>query len=705
MRGRGAWVIALGLVALALLVGRAISTIAVDHAWYAALGASAVWQQKVISLALLKGGAWLLGSGFVFANLWSVRRTIRAIAVPARVGDLDFIEVIPANRLLSATLLVSAMIGVLFTVPLDDWTILAMAWEGQPFVEYEGYFQRDLGFYVYWLPFENAVYTWALVVIVVVTALITVLYSITRDLRLVNRQIIASTHVRRHLTALGSSVLLLLAWSYRLDAYELLMWGSGFDGLFNRVDHVYTMRIDIALAITTLAAALIVLRAGWIGQIRAAFVTVTLVLIGTLLLRQAGPTIVQSAALVGVDSAQNRDYEATRALFTRRAFHVEGMRFLSAPEPSGSTADSGGGGTTPATRDAIGTPIGDPISDEVQRARRVASSNVALWDADVLTRLRGPGESSFTGVVPPVWQAGPEGPQAVIVTRSAATSPVWDVRVVQGTSAGPGGEPLLTRHQELGNRTLPEPMVAPDLSDHLVIRGDALATLREADVGLRALRQSDDFSSPSLPAAELHTMGARLAHAWMTRDVSLLSDEAEGEEVAVILHRDVRARVQRIVPALTQGSALTPIIHAGGLVWAIDLYSASDRYPLSLRFLLAGAPRSYFRLAGLALVDAQTGRVTIVPSDTPDPIARTQFQWVEELLLARAELPAAVRLQLPIPHGWRHRTAAGLQPHGIGPDRARGPLRSGQLAGGHPVPGGLGRRRAAGNQLDGPDRR
>lgn len=615
MQGRLRLMVVLAAVATILLLGRALSALIVDQGWYAALGASSVWREKVLALTVLKGGAWLLGSAFVFANLWAVRRAILAIIVPARVGDLEFAEVIPARRFFPVMLLGAAMIGVVLTIPLDDWTVLSTAWRGERFAEYEGYFNRDLAFYVYWLPFETALYTWALVAIVVVTALVTVLYTITRHLRLEDRQIVAGTHVRRHLTALGALVLLLLAWSYRLDAYELLLWGSGFDGLFTRVDHRFTTRVDLALAVATFAAALIVFRAGWLGQVRAAFVTVTLVLVAALVMRQAAPGIVANGAYIGAADTRDRDYEATRALFTRRAYHVEGMQF---PEA-----------------DSVAT---EPLLN--------AARSVVFWDAAVLEQVRGAADAPGTSLQAPVWQMGTNGPQAALVTRTTSATPIWDVRVVPGTQRDARGAPIVARHRELGAATLEEPLIAPGFTDHRVVR-QAAATSRVATIGERPAGVSG-FADRTVAAAPLNAFGARLAHAWATRDASLLRDDPTAGARAVVLHRDVRTRVRRLVPTLAQGQIIAPIVHDGLLLWTLDLYSASEYYPLSMRFQLAGETRSYFRYAATALVDAQTGRVRLIEAESPDPIARTALKRLEALIIPETELPGTVREQLPI---------------------------------------------------------
>jgi uncharacterized membrane protein (UPF0182 family) len=619
IRGKSTVALIVAVLAAVLLVGRGLSTVIVEQSWYAAMGASRLWREQLMATLALKLGAWVLGTAFAFANLWAVRLTIQSVAVPTRVADLELVEMLTARQLFRITFLASAAVGVVLTLPLDDWTLLTAVWRGEPFREYEGFFQRDLGFYVHWLPFEGALYTWALVSLVIVAAIVTVLYALTRSLRFEGRQLIARTHVRRHLTVLGSLVLILLSWSYRLDAYELLLWGSGFDGTFTAIDHRFTTRVDLALAVATFAAALIVLRTGWIGQVRAAFVTVSLVLVGALGVRQAGPGIAERAGWFALPEGRRSDYDATRAIFTRRAYAVDEI-------------------------------VSDERTDSAPAAPLADVARLTVWDAASVAAWRPAGTEDVTVVTRPVWQPGPGGPDAVIVTRSQSVAPVWDVRLLAGTHTDALGAPFIARHPALRGTALPEPLVAPDLTGYrLVDAVDAEPRLRTAaSASTDSINTAAPFPVDGIPSVRLDGLGVRLAHAWATRDPALLSS-MPSPNAAVVMHRDVRARLQRLLPTFVQGRTITPVLDAERLFWAVDVYAASGWYPLSIRLNAAGSAHSYFRLAGTALVDAQTGTVRIVRVDAPDALSRSWFRLLPGLVIGADALPPTLRALLPIP--------------------------------------------------------
>jgi hypothetical protein len=128
-------------------------------------------------------------------------------------------------------------------------------------------------------------------------------------------------------------------------------------------------------------------------------------------------------------------------------------------------------------------------------------------------------------------------------------------------------------------------------------------------------------TNPQLDVAGQHLGEGlpRLAYAWAYQSLDLLSDSIP-RRARLITVRDIRARVQALVPILSQGSTVEPMFSADTLYWKLELYSASSDYPLSRHFLLAGEERSYFHHAATALVNGRTARVMIAADSDPDPM-------------------------------------------------------------------------------------
>lgn len=627
MRTRGWLIIGLALAAALLLIGRAGTALVVDHAWFAAMGVPVLFWEQVVDTLLLQGGAWVVGSAFAVVNLHAVRRTIVAVTVPSRVANLQVTAMISGQRLLAVTLVLGTLVGAALAVPLSNWADVAVVRHGLAFREIEGIFGRDLGFYVYWLPLEETLYLWALVSVVAITALVVVLYALTRSLRMEGRRVAASTHVRRHLSVLGALVLLLLAWSYRLDGFDLLRQGSGADGTFLMVDHRVTLQLDTFLSFGSAIAALVVLRSGWVGQLRTAFLTLTVILVSAIGLRQGLPAVVARTSLLGDPSRRDVDYLATRALFSRRAFDVDGIR----PRSSGRPARA------PQRLSAAELP-----------------TRVSLWDASALTAALAPTWGATTGAPLPDEQreaARSENAGGSAGTWSSvdAVSVGWSVMREQLTAvvarrSGAGREGWVVSAVEVTRPTVRDSLI------EFAPAGDAPAG-DESMVGpnLLGTRLITDRRSQPIPGVSLDSWRARAAHAWALRDVSLLRAGAGTAAPMLISHRDVRERVARLAPIFVQGTDVLPLVHGGRLYWTLQLYSASDRYPLSQRWQVAGGIFSYFRLAATAVVESATGRVALVLATRPDAPTRTWRAVAPSLFSAADDLPPGVLSQLPVP--------------------------------------------------------
>ena len=601
-RGRGRLFGALAAAALLILAGRAAGQLYIDFAWYASLGATPLWWLKAQNVVLLKAASLVLGGAFVYVNLHAVRQSVASVVLPRRVGDLEIAEELSARALSRAVAVASLAVAALLTLPAERWPALAALLLGVPFGESDPRFQLDLGFWVYWLPLEQALYARALVTLAVVIGAVLMVYALTPNLRWDRGTMHVSPHVRRHLSVLSGCVLLVLAWSYRLDAFETLLGERGPTGAWSWVDHNVYVPARVAMAIGAALGGALVALTGWSGQTRLAFSAATGVLVLSLVLGQAVPAVAERATRGPDPTERERPYVATRAAYTRRAFAADEV----------TAADAA---LRFATADA-------------------AAAGVPLWDADVfreaVARTRRVGALSGR----PALVASAGAPLLVTAERpSTVSGPTpasrpWTVVRAAATFTGPRGE----------------------------LAGAAVRRLADDDaVALLPALVHDSaggYVFISDPAGEMASVnvssaGARLALALSQQNLRLLT--APASPARVVLRRELRERIGLLAPFFAQSDAATPAVAGDTLFWFVHLYAASATYPVS-RPASVGAPGwRYLRHAAVAVVNSFTGRVVLVASGVPDPVARSWIGALPGSFGSWDQLPAELRRAVPPP--------------------------------------------------------
>ncbi len=593
-------VVFLALAAAALLLlGRWGAELYTDYLWFASLGAAEVWKARLEASTLLTVGSFLAAFLFAFANLFALRRSVVSLVLPRRIGNIEIGEEVPSRLLLLAVCLMSALIGAALTLPSELWSTALLARIGRPFVESDPYFGADLGFFVYWLPFETALHFWSVLVLVVVSVVVVTLYALTPSLRWERGTLYVSAYVRRHLTMLGGVLLLVLSWSYRLGMYRLLVAGGDAGGVFTSIDHRVIVPAMLLLSVVTLCAAIVVVWAGWTGQIRLAFLAVSTVLALSLVGRTVAPLVARRSVDPTAAAAAERPYQATRLGYTRRAYGVDRMHPESLGTGFSSLAEA-------APRTAVWD--GATLARAVERLRRV--------------RIVGSGAG---------WLESDSGFVALLVERgsdpTAGSRDVWGIGRFDPTAADERGMPLrASGASRYGDETLLEEPAVYDSAPGYSIVSDSLQRLA---------------------GVEMVSTSSRLAHAWSQQNFRLLFGELPINRPTILERRDVRERILALAPYFVQGSQIVPMFAADSLYWVVELYVASRTYPLSQRFTLLGEERSYFHHAATALLHAASGRVRFVTADSPEPIAATWVHRFPGLFTSASRLSPAILRALP----------------------------------------------------------
>jgi uncharacterized protein len=590
--------IGVAAIAIALLTGRAIAGAYVEYQWYDSLGATALWRARTSALAIMRLCA-AAGSGlFAFANLYAVRKSVVSLAFPRRLGNFDFGEEVPGRYLLAATIALSVILAAAIALPQNDWTTFLLARSRGAFGESDPYLGADLGFFVSWIPFENALWTWAFITTAVIGIAVIALYALTPSLRLRRGSLYLSTYVRRHFTVLAGVVLLLLAWSFRLDMYAMLYDGSGPEGAFTWVDHKVGVPGSLLLSVATLGAGLIVVFAGFVGQFRLAVAATLSVVAAALLVREIAPAVATRIGSETERASRENSYIGTRAGYTRRAFGVDAIR----------TADS----------------------SDAFPSLAAALPWVPVWDPAAIARALD-GVTGTLDASTPAWHASPNGILAEILEPppldAPARAPWVDVHVL-AADADDRGAPV--RSTAAGTPT----------SD------DTLIDAPIAYPGAPPFAIVPD-SLNRLAGTPLGSVLGRLAYAWTLQNVRIVFGDLPQPHPTIVTRRDVRERVERLVPFFMQGRRVEPISLGDSLYWSVDLYAVSATYPLSRHFVAVDTDVSYLRHAAVAVVQAATGETVVVPDSVLDPIGATWARRLPTSFASWTSLPPRLRELLP----------------------------------------------------------
>jgi uncharacterized membrane protein (UPF0182 family) len=117
----------------------------------------------------------------------------------------------------------------------------------------------------------------------------------------------------------------------------------------------------------------------------------------------------------------------------------------------------------------------------------------------------------------------------------------------------------------------------------------------------------------------------------------LFTDELTAES-RVLLQRSITERVSTIAPfLLLDGDPYLTVID-GRLMWILDAYSATDRFPNSTPYAGVNYARHTFK----ATVDAYDGTVTFYRTAIPDPIADAYTALFREMFTPIDEAPPAL---------------------------------------------------------------
>ena len=673
----------LALLAVILTLGSA--NVYTEGLWFRSMGAEAVFRTRILAPVLVFAACWLVGGLFIGGNwLIAAWRATNAAAWPGQEGTL--VGSREGRRLVWLISLVVA--GVVAAGAMSAWREVLLFLHRTPFGVSEPILGRDVGFYVFELPvwhllhelvtvWLGAAFIGSAAVYVVGGALNLSVAMGRRVKRAVTRggagngaaggrergdSAAAVRVARTHLVIMAALGLLSVAAGQWLARFDLLYAARSSHTFYGPGVVDATLRLPamgILAGLAVLAAVMLVATLGgrswgWPLGIVVVYFATRAVLLGVV------PALVQEYRVRPNELDREQTYIANNIRLTRSAYGLDGVvqeeyRLTGtlgaavtgrAPAPGGGT-DSSPSGTYP----------------------RATADNIRLWDWRVLQTTYNQIQSlrpyyQFRDVDVDRYDLASGERQVALAARELVAdrlpNPTWVNRHLEFTH---GHGLVVSPVDEVDPRSLPV-LWASDIP--VAARAPLTITVTQPRiyfgeaagddyVVVRSRTQEFDYPQGNAnvrnnydgaDGVAIGSLPQKLLFALRFGDPNLLLSDALTAESRILLHRNIVDRVTALAPFLIlDGDPYLVVTPEGRLVWLLDGYTASDRYPyapplgagddMTARF----AGENYVRNSVKIAVDAYDGAVRFYVVDAAEPLIKAWRQIFPTLFADASEMP------------------------------------------------------------------
>jgi uncharacterized membrane protein (UPF0182 family) len=156
---------------------------------------------------------------------------------------------------------------------------------------------------------------------------------------------------------------------------------------------------------------------------------------------------------------------------------------------------------------------------------------------------------------------------------------------------------------------------------------------------------------------QLSNAGVRAAMALRFGDLNTLISPEITPESRILMVRNVVDRLRQVAPFLDADDDPYMALIGGRLVWIVDLYSTTDRYPYSQPVidarlgLRSALPRNfnYIRNSVKAVVDAEDGTMKLYVLENTDPLTQAYRKVFPEVFVDGSEMSDELRNHIRYP--------------------------------------------------------
>jgi uncharacterized protein len=625
LRRRLGTVVLIGAL-LVLFSANRVAVFATDLWWFSERGFREVFLGVFTARLVVGVTAGLLLAVLLAVNLFIARR-LRPFTVPSTPEQAQ----IQRYREMADPYLPWLIIGIALVFGLTSGAAVSSQWEtfllylngGSVGME-DPQFGVDIGFYLFQLPLLQFVQTWLFTSLILAGLLTAGAHYLLGGIRPEAPAEKVLPSVKVHLSALLIAILAVRGWGYWLDRYMLnysdrgTVTGASYTDVNAELNALYLLLAVSVVAIILVAVAM--RRQGFLLPGAA----VALLVVASILLQGAYPAAIQRLQVDPQELDREREFIARNLEQTRLAYGMDDVEV----EPFS---------------------VANDLDEDDVIENDVTLRNVRLWDPDVLETTYGELQAlrpyyRFFDVDIDRYEIDGELRQVMLASRELSELPPeadsWQNRHITFTHGfGVVASQVNTSNRE-GQPVFLSRDIPPRGEEELVPEEEPGIYFGEFRTPLYSLVRTDatelDFEDPDTleqiateydgdGGVPINSLARRLAFTLRFNDYNLMLTGLLNDESRILLHRNVRDRVQEVAPFLRMDGDPYPVVSDEGQVrWIVDAYTTSEWWPYSEREALdTGEERhgvNYVRNSVKAVVDAYEGDITLYRVEEDDPV-------------------------------------------------------------------------------------
>jgi uncharacterized membrane protein (UPF0182 family) len=627
MRARIVLVVIAALAIVALIVMGVADTFLVDFLWFGTLGYREVFDRIVSAQIAIFAGVWLVSFIAIAASGFAAigpaardRERLRVVRRPDEMTEVNLPELLRAfSDRIPWRLLVLVGAALIAIVPANGeagaWDVYLKAFHGMPFHVSDHSFGNDVGFYVFTLPLLEGFRDLFLVILFLAAAVGIGIQWMRGGLDFRESPPRISPAAAAHISVILGIFFIQRAFNYWLSRYGLLYHTNGVVYGMRYVDHVlWAPGLWVLVALSIVAAALCFANVSQHG-VRLPVIAFVMVFAPSLLLSFMEPVI--ERLWVKPDELRiEKPYLEANIEMTRAAYKLDNVDVK--PFAGKGTLTRASFDQDAATLNNIRLWDPRPLIDTYKQLQEIRLYYDFL-DVDI-DRYTINGQYTQVMLSPREMNVG-------LLPDNAQTWVNQHLKFTHGS--GLVMSPVNKKDTE-GLPVFYIKNIPAESSVGFKVENPAIYFGEEPDNYVVVNSATPEFDYPKgadnvfsfykgeggIPVSGLWR---RMLFSYFFKDVNLLVTENIVDKSQIMIRRNIMNRLSYLAPFLRLDSDPYTVLLNGKLVWIVDAYTISDRYPYSQD--TDGI--NYIRNSVKAVVDAYDGTTTLYVADAEDPVIQT----------------------------------------------------------------------------------